>query len=139
MRARERYDVCAAERPEGSTIASLRPMMEQDVDLSAVSAVVDVSSADGRQQCRSNGWQRTLEYGPLNPAGSGREPSGIKQENQQSVARCNLRNQANRLSRPCVELERAVILHRAVEGMANNGAWPATVSYPARTIFLCHR
>ena len=139
MRARERYDVCAAERPEGSTIASLRPMMEQDVDLSAVSAVVDVSSADGRQQCLSNAWQRTLEYGPLNPAGSGRQPSGIKQENQQSVARCNLRNQANRLSRPCVELERAVILHGAVEGMANNGAWPATVSYPARTIFLCHR
>ncbi len=35
--------------------------------MSAVSAVVDVSSADGRQQCPSNGRQRTLEYGPLNP------------------------------------------------------------------------
>ena len=136
MRARERYDVCAAERPEGSTIASLRPMMEQDVDLSAVSAVVDVSSADGRQQCPSNGWQRTLEYGPLNPAASGRQPSGIKQENQQSVARCNLRNQANRLSRPCVELERAVILHGAVEGKKNRKAYlrgilPCSETLPA--------
>ena len=62
-------------------------------------------------------------YGPLNPAGSGRQPSGIKQENQQSVARCNLRNQANRLSRPCVELERAVILHGAVEGKKNRKAY----------------
>ena len=83
MRARERYDVCAAERPEGPTIAWLRPTMEQDVDLSAVSAVVDLSSADG-QQCRSNRWQSTLEYGPLNKAGSGRQPSGIKHENQHS-------------------------------------------------------
>ena len=139
MRARERYDVCAAERLEGSTIAWLRPTRKQDVDSSAVSAVVDVSGADGRHQFASNRWQRMLEYGPLNPAASGRQPSGIKQENQQSVARCNLRNQVNRLSRPCVELERAVILNGAVEGMANNGAWPATVSYPARTIFLCHR
>ena len=109
--------------PKDRKIAWLRPMMEQDVDLSAVSAVVDVSSADGRQQCLSNAWQRTLEYGPLNPAGSGRQPSGIKQENQQSVARCNLRNQANRLSRPCVELERAVILHGAVEGKKNCKAY----------------
>ena len=53
--------------PKDRRSPRLRPMMEQDVDLSAVSAVVDVSSADGRQQCRSNGWQRTLEYGPLNP------------------------------------------------------------------------
>ena len=83
--------------------------MEQDVGLSAVSAVVDVSSADGRQQCLSNAWQRTLEYGPLNPAGSGRQPPGIKQENQQSVARCNLRNRTNRRSRSCVGFERAVI------------------------------
>ena len=60
--------------PKYRKIAWLRPMMEQDVDLSAVSAVVDVSSADGRQQCLSNAWQRTLEYGPLNPAGSGRQP-----------------------------------------------------------------
>ena len=44
----ERYDVCAAERAEGSKIAWLRTTMEQDVDLSAVSAVLDVSSADGR-------------------------------------------------------------------------------------------
>ena len=78
--------------PKDRKIAWLRPMMEQDVDLSAVSAVVDVSSAGGRQQCLSNAWQRTLEYGPLNPAGSGRQPPGIKQENQQSVARCNLIN-----------------------------------------------
>ena len=109
MRARERYDVCAAVRPEGSTIAWLRPTMEQDVDSSAVSAVVDVSSADGRQQCPSNGRQRTLEYGPLNPAGSGRQPSGIKHENRQSVARGNLRNRSSRRSRPCVGLERTVI------------------------------
>jgi hypothetical protein len=110
VRARERYDVCAAERPsEGSTIASLRPMMEQDVDLSAVSAVVDVSSADGRQQFSSNGWQRTLEYGPLNPAGSGQQPWGIRYENQPSVARCNLRNRTNLRSRQCVGLERAMI------------------------------
>ena len=47
--------------PKDRKIAWLRPMMEQDVDLSAVSAVVDVSSADG-QQCRSNRWQSTLEY-----------------------------------------------------------------------------
>ena len=106
MRARERYDVCAAERPEGSKAPRLRPMMEQDVDLSAVSAVVDVSSADGRQQCRSNGRQRTLEYGPLNPAGSGWQPSGIRHEDKPSVARCNLRN---RTSRPCVEIERDMI------------------------------
>ena len=62
--------------PKDRKIAWLRPTMEQDVDLSAVSAVVDLSSADG-QQCRSNRWQRMLEYGPLNPAGSGRQPSGI--------------------------------------------------------------
>ena len=84
-------------------------MTEQDADLSGASAVVDVSSADGRQQFPSNGWQRMLEYGPLNPAGSGQQPSGIRQENQQSVARCNLRNQTNRRSRPCVGLERAMI------------------------------
>jgi hypothetical protein len=48
VRARERYDVCAAERPEGSQIAWLRTTMEQDVDWSAVSAVLDASSADGR-------------------------------------------------------------------------------------------
>ena len=72
--------------PKDRKIAWLRPMMEQDVDLSAVSAVVDVSSADGRQQCRSNGWQRTLEYGPLNPAASGPQPSGIRHEtNLQAV------------------------------------------------------
>ena len=41
--------------PKDRKIAWLRPMMEQDVDLSAVSAVADVSSADGRQQCLSNG------------------------------------------------------------------------------------
>ena len=75
-----------------------------------VSAVVDVSSADGRQQCRSNGWQRTLSsYGRLNPTGSGRQPSGMKHANQQSVARFNLRNRTNRRSRPCVGLERTVI------------------------------
>ena len=71
--------------PKDRKIAWLRPMMEQDVDLSAVSAVVDVSSADGRQQCPPNGWQRTLSsYGRLNPAGSDRQPSGIKHENQHS-------------------------------------------------------
>ena len=95
--------------PKDRKIAWLRPTMEQDVDSSAVSAVVDVSSADGRQQCPPNGWQRTLSsYGRLNPAGSGRQPSGIKHENQQSVARCNLRNRANRRSRSCVGLERDV-------------------------------
>ena len=78
--------------PKDRRSPRLRPMMEQDVDLSAVSAVVDVSSADGRQQCRSNGWQRTLEYGPLNPAASGPQPSGIRHESKPSVARCNLRN-----------------------------------------------
>ena len=57
--------MCAAERPEASKIASLRPTMGQDVDSIAVSAVVDVSSAVGRQQFPSNGWQRTLEYSPL--------------------------------------------------------------------------
>ena len=77
--------------------------------MSAVSVVVDVSSADSRQQCPSNGRQRTLEYGPLNPAGSGRQPSGIKHENRQSVARGNLRNRTSRRSRPCVGLERTVI------------------------------
>ena len=34
--------------PKDRKIAWLRPTTEQDVDLSAVSAVVDVSSADGR-------------------------------------------------------------------------------------------
>jgi hypothetical protein len=68
--------------PKDRRSPRLRLMMEQDVDLSAVSAVVDVSSADGRQQCRSNGWQRTLEYGPLNPAGSGRQPSGTTRNQQ---------------------------------------------------------
>ena len=29
-------------------------------------------------------------------------------------------------------------LQGAVEGMATNGAWPAAVLYPARTIFLYH-
>jgi hypothetical protein len=52
--------------------------MEQDVDLSAVSEVVDLSSADGRQQCRSNGWQRTLKYGSLDPVGSRQQPSGYQ-------------------------------------------------------------
>ena len=55
--------------PKDRKIAWLRPMMEQDVDLSAVSAVVDVSSADGRQQCPSNGWQSTLELPPTEPSG----------------------------------------------------------------------
>jgi len=50
--------------PKDRKIAWLRPTMEQDVDSSAVSAVVDVSSADGRQQCRSNGWQNMLELRP---------------------------------------------------------------------------
>ncbi len=68
MRARERYDVCAAERPEGSQIAWLRTTIEQDVDLSAVSAVVDATSADDRQQGRSNGLQRMLEW-PTEPSG----------------------------------------------------------------------
>ena len=102
--------VCAAERLEGSKIAWLRPTRKLDVDSSAASAVVDVSSADGRQQCPPNGWQRTLSsYGRLNPTGSGRQPSGIKHANQQSVARCNLRNRTNRRSRQCVGLERAMI------------------------------
>jgi len=112
VRARERYDVCAAERPEGSKIAWLRPTMQQDVALSAVSTVVDLPSADGRQQFSSNGWQRMLEYGPLNSAGSGRQPSGIRHENQHSrvsLARCNLRNRTNRRSRSFVGLERDMI------------------------------
>ena len=95
--------------PKDRRSPRLRPTIEQDVDLSAVSVVVDVSSADGRQQCPSNGRQRTLEYGALNPAGSGRQPSGIKHENRQSVARGNLRNRTSRRSRPCVGLERTVI------------------------------
>ncbi len=92
----------------------LRPTIEQDVDLSAVSVVVDVSSADSRQQCPSNGRQRALEYGPLalNPAGSGRQPSGIKHENRQSVARGNLRNRAKLRSRQCIGL--SVTLGRTV-------------------------
>ena len=49
------------------------------------------------------------DYGPLNPAGSGRQPSGVKHENQQSVARCNLRNWTNLRSRPCVGLERDMV------------------------------
>jgi hypothetical protein len=40
---------------------------------------------------RTDGKERS-SYGPLNPAGSGRQPSRIKRENRQSVARCNLRN-----------------------------------------------
>ena len=95
--------------PKDRRSPRLRPTIEQDVDLSAVSVVVDVSSADGRQQCPSNGRQRTLEYGPLNPAGSGPKPSCIKHENQQSVARCNLRNWTNLRSRPCVGLERDMV------------------------------
>ncbi len=77
--------------------------------MSAVSAVVDVSSADGRHQCPSNGRQNTLEYGALNPAGSGRQPSGIRHEDKPSVGRGNLRNRTSRRSRPCVELERDMI------------------------------
>ena len=57
---------------------------------------------------RTDGKIRT-SYGRLNPAGSGRQPSGMKHANQQSVARFNLRNRTNRRSRPCVGLERAVI------------------------------
>ena len=95
--------------PKDRRSPRLRPTREQDVDLSAASAVVDVSGADGRQQCPSNGWQRTLEYGPLNPAGSGRQPSGIKHENRQSVARGNLRNRAKLRSRQCIGLERDMI------------------------------
>jgi hypothetical protein len=95
--------------PKDRRSPRLRPTIEQDVDLSAVSVVVDVSSADGRQQCPSNGRQRTLEYGPLNPAGSGPQPSCIKHENRQSVARGNLRNRAKLRSRQCIGIERAVI------------------------------
>ncbi len=54
--------------PKDRRSPRLRPTREQDVDLRAASAIVDVSGADGRQQCPSNGRQRTLEYGPLNPA-----------------------------------------------------------------------
>ena len=47
--------------------------------LLAVSAVVDVSSADGRRQRSSSSagrtsGKKTLEYGPLAPAGSGQQP-----------------------------------------------------------------
>ena len=48
-------------------------------------------------------------YRPLNPAGSCRQPSGVKHENQQSVALCNLRNWTNLRSRPCVGLERDMV------------------------------
>jgi hypothetical protein len=95
--------------PKDRRSPRLRPTIEQDVDLSAVSVAVDVSSADGRQQCPSNGRQRTLEYGPLNPAGSGPQPSGIRHENKPSVARCNLRNRTNRRSRQVIGLERDMI------------------------------
>jgi len=70
--------------PKDRRSPRLRPTRKQDVDLSAVSAVVDVSGADGRQPFLSNRWQRMLEYGPLNPAGSGRQPSGIRHETQHS-------------------------------------------------------
>ncbi len=138
VRAGERYDVCAAERPEGSKIAWPRPMVEQDVDLSAVSAVVDVlvSSADN-QQCRSNGWQRTLAYGPLNFEPSRFRSAALGYQTGKS-AECRA-VQSNRRSRQCVGLESAMICSPgALEGMATNGAWPAAVSYPARTIFLYH-
>ena len=87
---------------------------------------------------RTDGKERS-SYGPLNPAGSGRQPSGVKQENRQRVARCNLRNRTSRRSRPCVGLERTGICTALWNGMANKGAWPAAVSYSARTIFLYHR
>jgi hypothetical protein len=69
--------------PEVRRSPRLRPTMELDVDLSAVSAVVDVSSADGRQQCPSNGWQSTLELPPT-------EPSGIRS----AALRCQTRKSA---------------------------------------------
>jgi hypothetical protein len=113
--------------PKDRRSPRLRPTIEQDVDLSAVSVVVDVSSGDGhgRQQCPSN-FERNaknaplwaqwavlepLEYCPLSPAGpgSGRQPSGIKHENRQSVARGNLRNRAKLRLRQCIGLERTVI------------------------------
>ena len=48
--------------PKDRKIAWLRPMMEQDVDLSAVSAVVDVSSADGIYiKCRVCGFRGVRE------------------------------------------------------------------------------
>ncbi len=139
MRATERYDVCAAERLEGSKIAWLRPTRKLDANSSAVSAVVDVSSADSRQQCRSNGWQNKLEFGPT-------EPSGIRS----AALRCQTRKSAecravqskksNEAALKAMRRTRARYgLHGAVEGMANNGAWPAAVSYLARTIFLQHR
>ena len=90
MRARERYDVCAAERPEGSEDRLAENTIEQDVDLSAVSAVVDVSSADGRQQCPSNGRQSTLELPPTEPSGIRSAALSIERANQQSVALCDL-------------------------------------------------
>ena len=67
----------------GSKIAWLRPTRKLDVDSSAVSAVVDVSSADSRQQCPSNGWQNTLELRPT-------EPSGIRS----AALRCQTRKSA---------------------------------------------
>ena len=57
---------------------------------------------------RTDGKVRS-SYRPLNPAGSGRQPSGIEHANQQGVARCNLRNWTNLRSRPCVGLERDMV------------------------------
>ena len=71
--------------------------------LSKYQALTVDNSAD-----RTDGRVRS-SYGPLNPAGSGRQPSGIKHANQQSVARCNLRNRTNRRSRSFVGLERDMI------------------------------
>ena len=97
--------------PKDRRSPRLRPTMEQDVDLSAASAVVDVSSADGRQQCPSNGRQSTLELPPTEPSGirSAAVRYQTRKSAQQSVARCNLRNRPDRRSRQCVGLERAMI------------------------------
>ena len=76
--------------PKDRRSPRLRPTMEQDVDLSAVSAVVDVSSADGRQQCPSNGRQSTLELPPTEPSGIRSAALSIERANQQSIALCDL-------------------------------------------------
>ena len=88
--------------------------------MSAASAVVDVSSADSRQQCRSNGWQNTLELRPT-------EPSGIRS----AALRCQTRQsaecravQSKKSNEPALKAMRRTRarygLHGAVEGMANN-------------------
>jgi hypothetical protein len=55
---------------------------------------------DGKERSSTAHW---TQWDPVS------SPRVIKHENQKSVARRNIRNRTNRLSRPCAGLERAVI------------------------------